>query len=731
MRLRAPSNQGNMEAPPSFEIGEMVADFSQPLRRREGVALLCLSFLCCWHAGLQASFVADTWWSFLNPVTLGFSFFGALSLAAPLFLLPLLLEVRPVMAFLVKRFWLPAGVLPMVLLCATVLAGGASHRLRTTAMAPAVVCGPIVFVVCCLESTMLARLLPFALALGLLLLQAVKLGFASLNPAADVAPGTHFLCLKIGAAWMALTCSLVLRRVSPPPVVAVAPRARGPACWAVAPVLAGGLTLHSALLMNPSMLAKYTGHDLFPAGVSVPFLVALGIPLAAALQLKPVAATGTAAAGLIFGVALLAGTTACRNVSTCGGWNSFAGAVFMATTMPVFWVAACAQAAQLIRAGLAGRLLALSGFFVYVHVQLYICVVTGIPFDLIGLGAIWLWLVAVPAALGLLAGVLPLRACAPGETPVSGRALTASVALVVAVALLPATVYRWSEVRNVAKAEGDAVFTAMSYNVQGGFTTTGLWNGACIADILKKHQPDHVAFPESEGMRFQTGNRDHMDWVSAHWSAYVYFGAPAWVGGAGVATASPWVPSEQQWMVMPRAVGKMNRLLLKTVYDFQGTALTVFSTHTEWFGDPGEQTRFIAEKAQAAARQGPVLLMGDFNLEPNGANNNAPNASSLSVITRGDVLQSATSLECLQGRTPLGHLCASPIETVNTDTMCNPCKDYQLDYIFYSPRWLELAPDPGSAHTVDSRLLEGGWCADHEPLLASFKLKPGALEIRS
>merc|ERR1712176_848310 len=78
----------------------------------------------------------------------------------------------------------------------------------------------------------------------------------------------------------------------------------------------------------------------------------------------------------------------------------------------------------------------------------------------------------------------------------------------------------------------------------------------------------------------------------------------------------------------PAEDGALNRFLTRATISVNDTDVTVFSVHTEWFGDPAEQIGFVAKEVNEV--KGPLVLVGDFNLDPSGQND-ATIASNIST----------------------------------------------------------------------------------------------------
>ena len=74
--------------------------------------------------------------------------------------------------------------------------------------------------------------------------------------------------------------------------------------------------------------------------------------------------------------------------------------------------------------------------------------------------------------------------------------------------------------------------------------------------------------------------------------------------------------------------------------------MVVGSIHLEWFDDPSVQTLYLAD--YFATETKPVIILGDFNLEPDGSNNAAHNASAWEPLLAAGFAPT-TPLACLNG----------------------------------------------------------------------------------
>ena len=269
----------------------------------------------------------------------------------------------------------------------------------------------------------------------------------------------------------------------------------------------------------------------------------------------------------------------------------------------------------------------------------------------------------------------------------------------------------------------------MTYNNQNGYTTSGVFNGFCYVDVIKSFEPDYVVIPEGDSMHPITGNRDAVDFYSSKLDKYhVNFGPAGNVDAVSVAAMSSRKFEEKGEIVqLPKPTsGDLNRFMLVDHFVVGGQEVIVAGTHFEWFGDPTTQTQFVVDYfADHDFDSVPVIVTGDFNLEPCGGNMNAPDATAFVPFVDSG-WSSVTPMQCSG---PVdedvgGHLCDSNFTTavIAEGGSDFPSLSYQLDWIMYKGSGLELVED--SIRNELGLLSESipSYCSDHSPLMAEFNV---------
>jgi hypothetical protein len=135
--------------------------------------------------------------------------------------------------------------------------------------------------------------------------------------------------------------------------------------------------------------------------------------------------------------------------------------------------------------------------------------------------------------------------------------------------------------------------------------------------------------------------------------------------------------------------------------------VAVFVMHGEAFGDPSEQITYVARLLSNVSY--PIVLMGDFNLMPNGQSDSSSDKEDAFQALFQIGMKSAINPEMKCDQQPDSHRCTAATQYV-TDVVA----DLQIDYIFYRDLELQFSTVVHPSHYD---------CSDHLPLLARFQLK--------
>ena len=312
-----------------------------------------------------------------------------------------------------------------------------------------------------------------------------------------------------------------------------------------------------------------------------------------------------------------------------------------------------------------------------------------------------------------------------------------AILFVFLVVTVPSTVWRGLLIDPDGASVPEGIFfKVMTYNNQNGYNTDGNFNGRCYADIVNEWKPDYVVIPEGDSMHGVTGNRDALDYLSSTTALHINYGPPGYVDAVGVAALSSRQferdnVKKHQIVALPKPTpNDLNRFMLVDTFEVNGISVTVAGVHLEWFGDPSKQTEFIVNYFNEYEIDANIIVLGDFNLEPSGSNNNAPDATAWKVMTDNS-WKTATAFGCnADGHETVdspteGHQCNSDFTTclvAGGPESTFPSMNYQLDWIVYKGKDLKLEGDVRQELGQIHSKLGNAYCSDHAPLMANFQV---------
>merc|ERR1712166_1435248 len=221
------------------------------------------------------------------------------------------------------------------------------------------------------------------------------------------------------------------------------------------------------------------------------------------------------------------------------------------------------------------------------------------------------------------------------------------------------------------------------------------------------------------------GNRDAVEFYAFQMDSYVDYGPAGHLDSVGNAVLStrPFENGRAHVLLPKSDSGDLNRFMVINRFKVNGVYITIASVHLEWFGNPSSSIEFIRD--YFASTTEPVIVLGDFNLEPNGGNDAAPDADAWNALA-GSGWTSATPQSC-SNTTGMGlpafdsHIaCPSNYTTCLVHGECAvPCIGYQLDWIIFksgTPEGLTISNvgvDYGLVDSSGSEPGTGPWCSDH------------------
>ena len=213
-----------------------------------------------------------------------------------------------------------------------------------------------------------------------------------------------------------------------------------------------------------------------------------------------------------------------------------------------------------------------------------------------------LFLVALVAALPVLSRTSPRTSGTPGR-----RAL---LLLVIGGVLCLAFTFR----RNANDAAPHASsFRVATFNIYQGFDPRGFDNRRKLLDFARSEQPQILALQESDTSRPSSQNGNLVLWLARNLDLHSFYGPAPGAGSYGVSTLSQSPILRFSVMELP-SNGEQAHLVL-TRHRLEGRELNFLNTH---FGLSDEDHTQQTEETIRWIRsiRGPIILAGDFNLDP-------------------------------------------------------------------------------------------------------------------
>lgn len=284
-------------------------------------------------------------------------------------------------------------------------------------------------------------------------------------------------------------------------------------------------------------------------------------------------------------------------------------------------------------------------------------------------------------------------------------------------------------------------FSVMTYNI--GYLSGMTNNRAVFRDVelyqtnlhratqlVNDYRPDIIALQEIDFDSNRSYGINQMDSLAVacdygnaslavNWDKrYVPF--PAWPFSthfadilSGQAIMSHGEILEAQRIVLPKPLSKnllynafyIDRLIQIAKVKLNGNYLYVLNVHLEAFDTPTRevQAKIVRSYYEKFASDNPVLLIGDFNAEPQDFK--TTNDKTMSIILEGENIAHAYTPEDLLGA-PAQH-CTFSSE--------NPT--YKIDYILYNPDWIK---------PLDYKVLtNASSISDHLPVWMRFVVLKG------
>lgn len=156
-------------------------------------------------------------------------------------------------------------------------------------------------------------------------------------------------------------------------------------------------------------------------------------------------------------------------------------------------------------------------------------------------------------------------------------------------------------------------FSIMTFNVHQGFANDGAVDPSVFLTVLKANEPDIVVLQEADTPRFTSGNLDIVSYLAARGGYHEIYGQPtrAQAYGGSILTRSP----IREWHTYELPSATDDRYYTEARLDIHGQDVWLYAVHFTL-----DRESRLAERdailAQAATRDGPLILAGDFNSCP-------------------------------------------------------------------------------------------------------------------
>ncbi|NHJ21414.1 MAG: hypothetical protein EAX91_10745 [Candidatus Lokiarchaeota archaeon] len=172
---------------------------------------------------------------------------------------------------------------------------------------------------------------------------------------------------------------------------------------------------------------------------------------------------------------------------------------------------------------------------------------------------------------------------------------------------------------HIRPTANDDTLSILSYNIQQGADEPGNLNfegQRAVIDILN---PDIVGLVESDTDRIANGNNDIVRYISESLGYYSYFGPKTVTGTFGIALLSKYPILNPRTFYM-ESVGEQTAAIWAQIIVGTNT-FNIFVTHLGNYRNTtlGDRTQIVQQEnlLTVTAGRSNVILMGDFNFEPN------------------------------------------------------------------------------------------------------------------
>jgi endonuclease/exonuclease/phosphatase family metal-dependent hydrolase len=163
------------------------------------------------------------------------------------------------------------------------------------------------------------------------------------------------------------------------------------------------------------------------------------------------------------------------------------------------------------------------------------------------------------------------------------------------------------------------VLSVLTYNIQQGADEPGNMNLEGQRSVIEALNPDIIGLEESDTARIANGNNDFVRYVSETLGYYSYYGPKTVTGTFGIALLSKYPILNARTFYM-KSVGEQAAAIWAQIVIGTHT-FNIFVTHLGNYKNTttGDRTQIMQQENLLTVTSGKenVILMGDFNFEPN------------------------------------------------------------------------------------------------------------------
>jgi endonuclease/exonuclease/phosphatase family metal-dependent hydrolase len=153
----------------------------------------------------------------------------------------------------------------------------------------------------------------------------------------------------------------------------------------------------------------------------------------------------------------------------------------------------------------------------------------------------------------------------------------------------------------------------LTYNIQQGYSQTGVKNFDGQLETIRKANPDIIGLEETDNARISGGNSDVVRYFAERLNYFSYYGPKTTVGTFGLALLSRY-PIEKPRTFFMYSTGEQTAAILAQI-TAGGKTYNVLVTHLGNGGPLVQQEEVLAEIDRLNPNAN-IILMGDFNFTP-------------------------------------------------------------------------------------------------------------------